>query len=166
MQVRIHYTRLGGETDIYTEGLVEDNGTRLKTLTVLPPDVSAQLSQRYRRNGLIAQEQSIRSLSKNHFYDEYFSVMELRDRAGDLLGYYCDITTPLQKTGGEYFISDLFLDLWIAPDGSMREFDWDELEDAFRKGLISSELKEKAVSVFERLKAETAEGIFPAKHVL
>ncbi len=139
---------------------------RLKTRTVLPPDVGAQLSQRYRRNGLIAPEQSVHSLSKNHFYDEYFSVMELRGGANDLLGYYCDITTPLKKTDGEYFISDLFLDLWIAPDGSTRELDWDELEDAFRRGLISSELKDKAAATFERLKAETAEGVFPAKYVL
>jgi predicted RNA-binding protein associated with RNAse of E/G family len=78
-----------------------------------------------------------------------------------LLGYYSDIATPLRKVDGEYFLTDLMLDLWVFPDKTFREVDWDEFEDAVQNGLIAADLQEKALSTMNRLRAETGRGVFP-----
>ncbi len=44
--------------------------------------------------------------------------MQLVGIDGVTLGYYVDITTPLRNRGAEYTLTDLFLDLWVTPDGN------------------------------------------------
>jgi predicted RNA-binding protein associated with RNAse of E/G family len=82
-----------------------------------------------------------------------------------LLGYYCDIVTPLQKIGGDYYRTDLVLDLWVTPDLKLYELDWDEYEQVIEQGLMSIEQQEIARSTLERLKAEVATGRFPAEYI-
>lgn len=166
-QVRICFTRPGKGTSVYAEGLVDDDGRRLRTLTAPPAAVCLSLSERFRRRGWIAAGQSIGSIAKYLFYDEYFTVVEFRDPAGELLGYYCDIATPLQKAEGEYLVTDLLLDLWIAPDLGLgvRVLDVDEFEAAASAGLLSPALQAQARVTLARLQAEIAEGVFPGPYL-
>ncbi len=166
MQVKINYARIGKETAIYTEGLVEDDGKRLRTFNIVPPEYQTPMSEGYWREGLIPPGQLIHSVAKYHFYNEHFDVLEFRDEDGILLGYYSDIATPLQKIDGEYFLTDLFLDLWIAPGlTAFRELDWDEFEAAIESGLLSADLQEKALSTMDRLRAEIRQGVFPLVYI-
>jgi protein associated with RNAse G/E len=166
MQVKINYARIGKETQVFHEGLVEDNGTRLKTFSIIPIEYRTPISEAWWRDGFVPHGQLIYSLGKNYFYNEHFDVLEPRDEAGNLLGYYCDIATPLQKIDGEYFLTDLFLDLWIAPGlTSFRELDWDEFEAAVASGLLSADLQEKALSTVNRLRAEIGQGLFPSAYI-
>ncbi|MBI3242699.1 MAG: DUF402 domain-containing protein [Chloroflexi bacterium] len=166
MNVKINYARIGKETAIYTEGLLEDDGKRLRTFNIVPPEYQTPMSEGWWREGLISQGQLIYSVAKYHFYNEHFDVLELRDEAGDLLGYYSDIATPLQKIGDEYFLTDLMLDLWVFPDSTtFKELDWDEFEAAVQNGLLSDDQQEKALSTMNRLRAEIAQGIFPAAYI-
>lgn len=114
---------------------------------------------------MVPHSQLIYSIGKCYFYDEWFDVLEPCDEVGNLLGYYSDIVTPLQKIGDKYFITDLMLDLWIAPDGTVRELDWDEFEAASASGLIPATLQEKAVNAMQKLRAEVAQGIFPFAYI-
>ena len=55
-------------------------------------------------------------------------------------------------------ITDLFLDLWINPDGTYEIQDEDELEDAVQEGIINTELETETRSVLKSLIAEVASG--------
>ena len=165
MKVTINYSRMGNKTSLYTEGFVEDNGTRLKTFSVIPLEVSLPISEKWRREGLLSQSETIHSVTKYYFYNEHFDVLVFHDGEGNLLGYYCDIVTPLEKIGNEYFVTDLLLDLWVAPDLTTRELDWDEFEEAARSDLIPADLQEKARGTLENLRVEIAEGTFPSSYI-
>ncbi len=165
MQVTIHFYRFDGSIRHFNEGLVEDNGVRLKTFSVVPEPARLSLSQRFWSDGLIETGQVVHSVSKVHFYDEYFSIMELFAEGGQLLGFYCDICTPLEKTNGEYSLIDLCLDLVVTPDGMVREMDWDEFDDAIMSGWIPLELIDVATDTLHRLEEELSTGVFPQQYL-
>ncbi len=57
----------------------------------------------------------------DHFYEHYypgrwFNIFEVRSTAGDLKGWYCNVTRPAQVTGDVITSEDLDLDLFVAPD--------------------------------------------------
>jgi hypothetical protein len=163
--VTIHLSRLGKPGRSFQEGFVDDNGKRLRTFSGVPESVSVHLSEKFHQEGLIPPREWIGSVSKYHFYDEFFSIVKFQDREHTLLGYYCDIVTPLQRNGDEYFLTDLILDLWIFPDLQAIELDRDEFETTVTAGLFPSVLHEVAWTTIGRLKAEIAQGIFPISYL-
>ncbi len=163
--VTIHLSRIRKPERSYQEGFVEDDGIRLKTFTHVPESVGLHLSEKFHRQGWLLPGQLIKSVSKYHFYTEFFSIVEYRDSAERALGYYCDIVTPLQSKGDEYFLTDLILDLWVFPDGRMTELDQDEFETAVSSGLFPSKLERDARNTFSRLKSEIERGIFPSSYL-
>ena len=60
---------------------------------------------------------------------------------------------------------DLFLDLWVSPDGSYEIQDEDEFETALEKGSIGTELAEKAQNALNDLIDEVTSGRFPPEFV-
>lgn len=140
---------------------MQDDGTRLITFTVVPPDVRASLSAHFRAEGRFALDQFVATVTKHLFYNEYFSIVEFRDEVGEVLGYYCDLVTPLARVGDDYFQTDLLLDLWVSPEGNYQVLDEDEFEAAVIAGLLSDELRGRAVGALERLKDMIADGRFP-----
>ena len=164
-QITIHLARIGNPTRSYTEGFVEDDGIRLKSFSLVPTEVSERLSEKFRQYGWFQPGAKLGSVSKYHFYLEYFSILEYRDRNSQLLGYYCDIVTPLQREGDEYFLTDLILDLWVFPNLDFQELDRDEFEEAGTTGLLSPEFHLKALQTLERLKHEIVVGKFPSAYL-
>ena len=164
-QVTIHLARLGKPERSYSEGFVEDDGICLKTFSTVPEDVGRRLSENFQRQGLLLPGQVIHAVAKYHFYNEFFNILEYRDQNQRPLGYYCDIVTPLVRRGDDYFLTDLILDLWISPQGRVIELDQEEFEAAISTGLFPSDLERDVSLTTRRLKAEAAQGIFPARYV-
>ena len=57
----------------------------------------------------------------DHFYEHYytdrwFNIFEVRRAAGDLKGWYCNITRPAQVADDVITSEDLELDLFVPPD--------------------------------------------------
>ena len=98
-------------------------------------------------------------------YQQYFTILEYRDTADQLLGHYCDVAAPLQKADDGYHLQDLVLDLWVAADGQTLELDWDEFEGALRAGLIPDDLGEKAADTLKWMEAEARTGRFPSAFI-
>lgn len=159
--VVIHMQRLGKPERVFSEGFLHDNGSRLSTLSQVPEAYREKFSQGFQQQGLIPAGKTIYSVAKHHFYQEYFGVMQLYDSHDRLLGYYCDLLTPMVYRQGEYHLTDLFVDIWVNPDGSFVELDWDEYAQAVRDGLLSSTLQTRLESTVARLRSEIAEGKFP-----
>jgi predicted RNA-binding protein associated with RNAse of E/G family len=88
---------------------------------------------------------------------------------GTFTGYYADVLEPVRWEGDDPTtvepIVDLFLDLWIAPDGSYQALDEDELEEAVRKGIVSPERERRAQRVLTDLIERTEKGEFPPAEV-
>jgi hypothetical protein len=65
---------------------------------------------------------------REEFYtDRWYSIFEVRSPDGTLKGWYCNIAEPATIAGGVIACRDLYLDLWVAPDGSTIVLDEDEL---------------------------------------
>jgi hypothetical protein len=162
MKAVIHFNRIGKNEAIYIEGLVRDDGVRLDTHTILPPEaVAVWTKTAWQERGILAGGEMVTQVRKHHFYQEWFDIIELLDASGALLGYYCDVLTPLRKVDGEYYLQDLLLDLWISPDGTCIELDWDEFEEAVRQNLVSEEYQAKSVETLRWMVEETRKGQFP-----
>ena len=150
-EVIINFARPGKGIMRYIEGLVDENAIRIETLNQVPPDSSLQWCEEvWWPNGLIPHGTLIGSVRKYLFKKEWFSIMELLDTSGDHLGFYVDIDTPLRKSGAELYLTDLFLDLWIRPDGTFVELDRDEFEKAYQVGLLTTHDYKKAQQVLNQ----------------
>ena len=161
MDIVINFMRPGKGVSRYSEGLIDDNRIRIKTATYVSADFSRSwCEENWWRNGYLQPSRLISSVVKYLFYRDWFSVMQLIDTDADHLGFYIDIHTPLRKLGGEYSLTDLFLDLWIAPDGTYTELDRDEFKAGFLSGLIIPCQYRKANLVIEILKGEVIKGDF------
>jgi uncharacterized protein len=62
------------------------------------------------------------------FYsDRWYNVFEMHDRDNDrLTGWYCNVTRPAVITPDTIRADDLALDVFVAPDGTIRVLDEDE----------------------------------------
>ena len=66
-------------------------------------------------------------------------------------GYYCDIILPMKRTETYFEITDLFLDLWVSPDGSYQVEDEDEFESAITHNWIQADLANQARNALQGL---------------
>jgi predicted RNA-binding protein associated with RNAse of E/G family len=84
---------------------------------------------------------------------------------GAWTGYYVDILEPVRWEGSDPEtlepIVDLFLDLWITPEGRLLVLDEDEFEEAERRGYLTPEQARHARAVVEELVRQTEAGSFP-----
>lgn len=82
------------------------------------------------------------------FKDQPYDIGRFYRPDGSWTGYYVDVLEPVRWQGAEAEtlepLVDLFLDLWIAPDGSYEVLDEDEFEEALRLGHITDVQAEHA----------------------
>lgn len=163
MKAHIHYSRVNQPEAVYIEQeILRDDGVALVTRSGISLEMGSDWSRReWQAKGFLAPTQIVRVVEKHHFYKEWFGIMTLKDFNGAPLGWYCDVVTPLRKENAAYYLRDLLLDLWIWPEGRMRELDWDEFEEAFHRQLISEAEHRQAIITLERMVKETRSGIFP-----
>lgn len=65
------------------------------------------------------------------FYtDRWYNIFAIHDRAGALHGWYCNVAAPATMRDGIIACRDLYLDLWVAPNGGMLVLDEDEFNAA------------------------------------
>lgn len=64
------------------------------------------------------------------FTDRWYNIFAIHDRAGALCGWYCNVADPATVRDGVIACRDLYLDLWVAPDGSSLVLDEDEFDAA------------------------------------
>lgn len=99
------------------------------------------------------------------FTDLWYDIGKIYNPDNEWTGYYCDIIMPVTRSETKFEIVDLFLDLWVSPEGSYSIQDEDEFEEAVKNGVISDDIAEKAMNTLDYLIEETTEGRFPPKVV-
>jgi len=164
-RARIHLARINKPTRHFRDGLVEDNGKRISTHTNIPDPISAPWSETWQQTGRIPSGQVIGTVNKYLFYEQFFSIMEIHSKTGYLLGYYVDLSTPVRKEDGEYYLNDLILDLWIYPDQTYLVLDEDEWQQAVQGEQISKEIQRTVKRTLKRLLKEIQSGKFPRHYI-
>jgi predicted RNA-binding protein associated with RNAse of E/G family len=103
------------------------------------------------------------------FRGKWYDVGKFYDRKLRFRGYYCDIIRPISRLlsnpAKTSIITDLFLDLWITPEGKYVVLDEDELERALAKHTISRSLARQARRELRLLIQSTKSGHFPPASV-
>ena len=165
-QADIHLARINKSARHFKEDLGDDDGTRLKTHTIIPESIRVPWSEEWQRELRIPFGEVIGSVSKYLFYDQYFSIMEIHATTGVLLGFYVDLTTPVRKVDGEYYLTDLILDVWIFPDLTYQVLDEDEWQQAIQAGLVSKEIQHTVQKTLKGLKRDIRMGKFPKNYIL
>lgn len=66
---------------------------------------------------------------ETYYTDRWYNIFEIHAREGDRLkGWYCNFTRPTVVQNHTVEADDLALDLFVTPDGEIRELDWEEFE--------------------------------------
>jgi len=100
-----------------------------------------------------------------NFWDKWYNVISVYDKDLEFKGYYSDILTPIQKTWTLVTATDLFLDLFVFPDGSWKVVDEDEFEEALEKGLMDEGIARYARTAIEEISARAESGDWPPEIV-
>ncbi|MFG2312489.1 DUF402 domain-containing protein [Streptomyces sp. NPDC048566] len=109
-----------GRTKIrYAARLLADDGTRIVVRAPWAGDTARDFGfVRFERGDVF---------TEYYWRDRWYAVKEVRDAAGVLKGWYCDVTRPATVSGGRLVVEDLDLDLWRSADGrDVRRLDEDE----------------------------------------
>jgi len=164
--VRIEYIRPGKETTYYEEDFVDRDEIGLRTHKRLPRKIAQQLSRALQGQRLIEPHHRVLTITKTYFFAEPFDLLEFRGKDSALLGYYSDIGEPLlQLSDISFQMTDLYLDIWLFPDGRLLELDWDEFEDAIQRKVIDASQADLARAAMQRLVREAAEGVYPGRYL-
>ena len=165
-RVRIEYIRPGKDVTLYEEEFFAQDDTCLRTFKTLPEEISINLSKALLSQNLIVPGQRVATISKLYFFNEPFNLLEFCQADGELLGYYSDIGEPVvQLSPTEFQMTDLFLDIWLFPDGRLLELDWDEFEQALQQKVITLVQANLARDTMQRLVDEITRGIYPALYI-
>jgi predicted RNA-binding protein associated with RNAse of E/G family len=111
-------------------------------------------------DGEVIVEGSFPGISYN-FWDKWFNVISVYDDDLEFKGYYSDILTPVQKTWTLVTTTDLFLDMFVHPDGRWTVMDEDEFEEAREKGLMDEGIARNARAALEDITAKADSGEWP-----
>ena len=95
----------------------------------------------------------------------WYDIGKIYNPNNEWTGYYCDIIKPVNRSTEKFEIVDLFLDLWVSPDGSYEIQDEDEFETALSEGSITPKLAKKARKELNDLIDDVTSGNFPPEFV-
>ena len=164
--VRVEYIRPGKEVTYYEEDFLAQDETYIRTFKTLPEEISTRLSEALVKQQLIQPGQRVGTIAKVYFFNEPFNLLEFRELDGTLLGHYSDIGEhAIRISDNEIQMTDLYLDIWLFPDGRLLELDWDEFEEAIEKQVITSAQAELARNIMKRLVGEVKKGIYPNQYI-
>ncbi len=87
-----------------------------------------------------------------YFIERGYKVSKFYDHDGNLISWYCYIVSCEHKPEiNSYIFTDLLADVIVYPNGSVRVVDLDEMADALRDSLISSEDLQKGLRHLDKL---------------
>ena len=100
--------------------------------------------------------------TEHYWADRGYAIKEVRDAAGELKGWYCDVTRRTVRRTGAIYVEDLELDLWASADlGTIARLDEDEFAAsglAERDPAAAAEAR-AALDTLERLAGERFESV-------
>ncbi len=99
------------------------------------------------------------------FVGKNYDILKVYDEEGNFKGLYIDVLAYTKREGNTLEMLDLFLDIFVFPDGKAFLLDEDELEMALNHGLIDGETFEFAYSVAREILEKLKRREFPPEIV-
>ncbi|NJE03348.1 DUF402 domain-containing protein [Thermococcus sp. MV11] len=99
------------------------------------------------------------------FIGENYDVLKVYDENGEFKGLYVDVLAYTKREGNTIEMLDLFLDIFVFPDGRAFLLDEDELEMALNYGVIDRDTFDFAYSVAREILERLKRGEFPPEVV-
>jgi predicted RNA-binding protein associated with RNAse of E/G family len=154
--VHIHYLRPPNRKEIFTQRLLLD-----------VPEVKVTFAQNVpfdppiRIHGEVALEAGSDAVWFT-FPGLWHDVGRFHRADGTFTGIYANILTPaVFEADGAWHTTDLFLDVWVDADGALSVLDEDQLEEAYRRGWVSTDTKQRAQEEVGWIRTRFAEGRWP-----
>jgi hypothetical protein len=122
-QIQVVLVKAGRTKIRYRSALLADDGTRIAVRAPWAGDGTRDF-------GFVRFEPGD-VFTEYYWRDRWYAVKEVRDAAGALKGWYCDITRPATLSGTDLVVEDLDLDLWVSGDATdVRRLDEDEFAES------------------------------------
>ncbi|MEJ2216776.1 MAG: DUF402 domain-containing protein [Gemmatimonadota bacterium] len=154
--VRIHYHRLPDRLDVFTQRLVHRSPDVVVTLLQETP-----MSSPLRVAGRTVLEDGAPVVWFT-FPGAWHDIGRFHTPDGRFTGCYANILTPVRFLGpDEWETTDLYLDVFVDPDGDVSLLDSDELDAGLRQGAIEAGLATAAHREADRLVQLARAGHWP-----
>lgn len=152
--IDIIYRRLPDQITHYKHQLLYEKDSFIVTGASFSPSKS-----------LIAEVRELQDLNYQAvwfvFDGKWYDLGKIYRPSGKVEGYYSDIIRPMERTNQGLKIEDLFLDLWISPDGRYQILDRDEFEEAVKLGWVDPKTADRAQEELEKLIQRVKQRRFP-----
>lgn len=153
--VRIKYRRPPGRLQIFEQRLVYD-GPDVKV--TLAESMSLEAPMRIGGDVVLERGSDIVWFT---FPGAWHDIGRFHRTDGTFTGIYANILTPPALDGLDWDTTDLFLDVWVTPDGAVSLLDEDELDEALGREWIEAATAARARAEGERLVEEARAGEWP-----
>lgn len=157
--VRINYRRPPNRLQVFEQTMVHD-GEDVKVTLAEAPTSRAPM----RIEGQIVLEPGSEVVWFT-FPDAWHDVGRFHRADGTFTGLYANILTPPALDGTEWDTTDLFLDVWLSPQGDVLLLDEEELDEALGREWLDALTAARAREEGRRLVREAAEGVWPPRVV-
>jgi predicted RNA-binding protein associated with RNAse of E/G family len=95
------------------------------------------------------------------FPDAWHDVGRFHRLDGRFTGLYANVLTPVRIHGDSWTTTDLFLDVFVTPEGAVHVLDRDELDHAEGRGWIDAALAGRARAEADTLVRAVRQGDWP-----
>lgn len=153
--VRIHYRRPPDRLQVFEQHLVHDGGDVVVTLAENMP---YQPPMRIEGEVVLELGSDVVWFT---FPGAWHDIGRFHRADGTFTGMYANILTPPVMEGNEWDTTDLFLDVWIARDGTVMLLDEDELDEAVGRELVDPDTAARAREEARRLVEGALHGAWP-----
>jgi uncharacterized protein len=96
---------------------------------------------------------------------EWHDVGRFHLAGGRFTGYYANILTPVSMAEDRWETTDLFLDVWLPPEGDAMLLDEEELAEAEERGWVDGSTAARARRHAAELIEAAGRGAWPPEHV-
>ena len=154
--VDIHYLRPPDREKVFTQHLIwADRSVRITLSTALTFDPPITI------DGSVVLETGSKALWFT-FPDAWHDIGLFHLADDTHTGLYANILTPCAfETDHIWRTTDLFLDVWMGPDGRVQLLDEDELDEAEKKGWVAARVAHRARAEAHTLIEQAEAGTWP-----
>ena len=147
-RVRIHYRRLPDHEQIFDQRVVLERDDVIVTVTD-PMRLESPM--------LIGGRPALETGSRVVWFTFpgcWYDVGRFHLVDGTFTGCYANVLTPPRIDGSDWYTTDLFLDVWLPPDGGAALLDEDQLAEAVEcshiDGALAGRAREEASALIEK----------------
>lgn len=154
-QVRIHYRRPPDREEIFHQRVVLE---RQEVIVTLAEAINLDIPMII--DGRVALEPGS-AVVWFTFPGAWHDIGSFHREDGTFTGFYANVITPPKIEKHVWYTTDLYLDVWVTPNGTAKLLDEDEFEEAISHRLIDQPTADRAREEATRLLGEARRGVWP-----